>query len=216
MRTIIRATVVLFFAIPLSGQDSCAPFNINDVGGTSPIVINFANGGYRLTGENAPVRFDIKATGQPLWIGWTAAGTEEAFLALDRNHNGAIDNGAELFGNATPLLDGSRARNGFIALAQYDDNHDGVIDASDPIWRQLVLWCDLNHDGLSQSAEIVAVGESALRAISLDSHWSGRRDESGNEFRYQSTVTMDARGHKATPRPVYDIFFAVWPAGPQP
>jgi hypothetical protein len=105
----------------------------------SPIIINFENGGYRLTGANAPVSFDMLGNGHPVLMGWTAAGADEAFLWLDRNHSGRVTNGSQLFGNFTPLLNGHLAKNGFEALAEFDENHDGVIDDHDPIWSQLLL-----------------------------------------------------------------------------
>jgi hypothetical protein len=177
----------------------------------SPIVINFARGNYRLTGANGPVLFDIAASGSPARIGWTAGGADEAFLWLDRNHNGVVDNGAELFGNATPQMEGKRALNGFEALKVFDSNHDRIIDEYDSIWPQLLLWRDLNHDGVSQSSEITSVIGSGFIAISLDYHWTGRRDVFGNMFRYQSQVWIRHAGGRATPEPVYDIFFVPVP-----
>jgi hypothetical protein len=173
----------------------------------SPIVINFANTGYALTGPESPVLFDIAATGRPIWIGWTAAGADEAFPCLDRNHNGKIDSGAELFGNATPLRNGRQAGNGFLALAEYDENHDGIIDANDAVWPQLLLWRDRNHDGVSQADELSPVAGSGIVAISLDYHWTGRRDASGNLFKYESKAWMVNAGGNATSHPLYDIFF---------
>jgi hypothetical protein len=184
-----------------------APDDITPQNACSPIVINFDNGGYRLTGADSPILFDITATGHPVWIGWTAAGADEAFLCLDRNHNGQIDSGAELFGSATPLKDGTRAPDGFTALAEFDDNHDGVIDEKDGIWKQLLLWRDLDHDGISQPNELMPVKDSSLTAIRLNYHWTGRRDVSGNYFRYQAAVAIQATTTQTTPRPVYDIFF---------
>jgi len=173
----------------------------------SPIVINFAEGGYRLTGANAPVLFDLSATGQPFHVGWTAAEADEAFLCLDRDGDGKITSGAELFGSATPLKSGNPAGNGFIALAELDDNGDSVIDEGDSIWPRLLLWRDLNHDGNSQEWEISPVTESDLKGISLDLHWTGRRDSWGNVFRYQSIAWIGKAGKNRTPHPVYDIFF---------
>jgi uncharacterized repeat protein (TIGR02543 family) len=172
----------------------------------SPIIINMGNGPYQLSGSNQPVSFDIDANGTLNRISWTAAGAPMAFLALDRNGNGTINSGAELFGNHTPLPRGVAA-NGFDALAQYDANSDGVIDASDPIWSSLLLWTDLNHDGISQRSELALLSASAVTAIGLDYHWTGRRDQWGNSFRYESRVWIDGGRKHPTPRPVYDVYF---------
>jgi len=153
------------------------------------------------------VLFDIDANGRPIYLAWTAAGAPMAFLAIDRNQNGRIDDGSELFGNHTPLPGGTTAANGFEALLPDDANHDGVIDASDPIWSSLLLWTDVNHDGVSQAAELLSVSQSNVVAISLDYHFTGRYDGKGNRFRFESTVWMNRSGGRATPRPVYDIFF---------
>ncbi|HEV2722924.1 MAG TPA: hypothetical protein VG323_23065 [Thermoanaerobaculia bacterium] len=173
----------------------------------SPIVINFEVGGYKLTGSGSPVSFDIAATGHPVFIGWTAAGADEAFLCWDRNHNGTIDSGAELFGNSTPLKNGWPAPNGFVALSEYDDNRDGVIDEHDQIWWQLLLWRDLNHDGVSQLSEIVPLAGSGCTKIDLEYHWTGRRDVFGNLFKYQGTVWLANSAGRAIPSPIYDIDF---------
>jgi hypothetical protein len=175
---------------------------------SSPIIINFEDGGYRLTGANSPVRFDMVGNGHPLLMGWTAAGADEAFLWLDRNHNGAVTSGAELFGNFTPLRNGSLARNGFEALAEFDANHDGVIDDRDPIWSHLQLWRDLNHDAISEPSEIRALSDSDILAIDLHYHWTGKLDRWGNAFRYGSHVLIRSKTHRgARSEGVYDIFF---------
>ncbi|HUR81165.1 MAG TPA: hypothetical protein VM733_10385 [Thermoanaerobaculia bacterium] len=172
-----------------------------------PIVINFERGPYRLTGAEAPVTFDIRASGHPLRIGWTEPGRDHAFLCLDRNGNGRIDDGGELFGNAVTLQDGSAAGNGFIALAELDSNADRIIDDRDDLWPLLLLWRDLNHDGISQPNELTPVDGSDLAAIGLDHHWTGRQDSSGNAFQYKAEVWMTSGTGHAAPRPVYDIYF---------
>lgn len=178
---------------------------------SSPVIINLEKGDYRLTGSNAPVVFDIAGDGHPRPMGWTAAGANEAFLWLDRNHNGTVTSGAELFGNFTPLQNGQRAKNGFEALREFDANGDGVIDERDPIWSQLMLWRDLNHNGISEPNEIVPIAGSGVTSIDLHDHWSGRRDTSGNLFKYESLVSItDSSGHTVR-KPVYDIFFAPVP-----
>jgi hypothetical protein len=178
----------------------------------SPIVINFENGDYRLTGRNSPVLFDMRGNGHPLLMGWTAAGADEAFLWLDRNHNGKVTSGAELFGNFTPLKNGRMAINGFEALAEFDANRDGIIDDRDPIWSRLMLWRDLNHNALSESTEISPLDASDVTAIDLDDHWTGRHDQWGNAFRYKSLISIRNRsGHAVRKQPVYDIFFVSVP-----
>lgn len=177
------------------------------VGQCSPIVINFASGGYELTGANSPVLFDMSGSGTKIKMGWTAAGANEAFLWLDRNHNGKVTSGQELFGNFTPLKDGQLAKNGFEALREYDDNHDGVIDENDAVWGRLMLWRDLNHNGISEPNEISPLARSGVTQISLADHFTGRVDAFGNAFKYESTVTLGSGGLRPRPRPVYDIFF---------
>src|SRR5438034_7188492 len=112
MRSLTFAIVLTLVAMhasaqscPCGGDPYVSDLVIAPNDACSPIIINFENGGYRLTGAESPVTFDIAATGQPVTIGWTAAGADEAFLCLDRDHNGQIDSGAELFGSATRLKD---------------------------------------------------------------------------------------------------------------
>lgn len=175
----------------------------------SPIVFNFGSGDFRLTGANVPVWFDITATGKPSHIGWTAAGEDEAFLWLDRNGNGRVDDGSELFGTATRLGDGSPAANGFEALKEYDSNHDGRIDAQDAAWSQLLLWRDLNHNASSEPDEIQPLNSSDVTAIELDYRWAGRRDSWGNQFKYASRIRLSSDRWRGSGREMmfYDIFF---------
>jgi hypothetical protein len=109
----------------------CAPDDVICQG--SPILINLGDGPYQLTGLEDAVLFDLNANGRPEPTSWTALGTPMAFLRLDRNGNGRVDDGSELFGNYTPLSDGRTAGNGFEALREFDDNGDGKIDARDTV-----------------------------------------------------------------------------------
>jgi hypothetical protein len=184
-----------------SGPDGLCPGGPGTC--TSPIVINLDGGRYELTGLDDSVAFDINADGRPDRLGWTAAGTREGFLALDRNGNGRIDDGSELFGNYTRLRNGERAPNGFVALAEFDDNFDGVIDANDSAWHSLLLWIDENHDGISDPGELYSLNAVGITSLRFNAHWTGRRDDHGNMFRYQSIYTLG----RAT-KPYYDIYFA--------
>jgi len=172
-----------------------------DAGAYDPIVINLS-GPYKLSGADDPVSFITNALGHPVTIGWTARNTDIAFLALDRNGDGQINNGWELFGNTTPLRQGGRASNGFEALAEYDANGDGVIDAADPVWNNLLLWVDANHDGASEPGELRRVADSSITAIEIQHHWTGRRDQSGNRFGYEGHLHEGKRVQS-----FYDVFF---------
>jgi hypothetical protein len=151
------------------------------------LTINMAGSAWHLTGLDDPVAF---GTSHRMLSGWTARDAEIAFLAIDGNANGVIDDGTELFGNLTPLANGEVARDGFAALAQYDTNGDGIIDQRDTVWTSLLLWVDRNHDGISQPDELVPITASPITAIELWHRWSGRRDPSGNYFRYESAVHL--------------------------
>jgi hypothetical protein len=85
------------------------------------------------------------------------------------------------------------------------------VDASDPVWNSLLLWTDLNHDGKSQSTEILPINVSIVTAVEVDSRWVGRRDAFGNRFRYTSRAWIAHAGKRATPHPIYDIYFVPAP-----
>jgi len=155
--------------------------------------------------------------GHPLQIAWTAVGSGNAFLALDRNHNGKIDNGTELFGNFTAQPQ-SHDPNGFLALADFDKpenggNGDGIIDDRDEVFSHLLLWIDENHDGVSQPNELHALPELGVYSISL--HYRDDRyfdDHYGNWFHYQAALNPDPQdGWSKDGRIIYDVSFVTVP-----
>lgn len=175
----------------------------------SPILINLEGGGFFLTGLDDPVAFDIDIDGYAETMGWSTANGDEAFLVLDRNGNGTIDDGGELFGNYTDQPE-STTPNGFAALAVFDDvvaggNADGRISARDEVFFWLQLWHDRNHDGYSDPTELSPLSESDVLAISLSPFISERQDEHGNELRYISYVRFQDPPRR---RPAaIDVFF---------
>jgi hypothetical protein len=176
----------------------------------SPIVLAIGDDPYRMTSLSDGVRFDLRNDGTKPQMAWTRAASAIAFLALDRNRNGLIDSGAELFGDYTPLRSGSRAANGFDALAELDANGDRIVDAHDPAWTALQLWIDRDHDGVSAPGELTPVAGSAVTGLSTAYRWIGRRDEHGNLFRYTARFWLHIDGTQRQ-RLAYDVFFVMEP-----
>jgi hypothetical protein len=160
--------------------------------GATPILVDIRSG-INLTDAYNGVSFDMGADGHREPIAWTRASSATAWLALDRDGDGQINSGRELFGNFTEQPNATTQRNGFVALAEFDrhengGDNDGIIDSRDSAFAKLQLWQDANHDGISGPTELHTLSAFGIVSIDLDYKLSKRQDRYGNQFRYRSRI----------------------------
>jgi hypothetical protein len=176
---------------PSERSEECSPSD-------DPIIVDLSGNGFPLTSAQNGVKFDFLGNGSLTQMAWTAPGANAGWLALDRNGNGQIDNGAELFSNVTPQP-GPGPKLGFRALAVYDQpanggNGDGVIDQRDAVFSHLLVWVDKNHDGISEPGELLTMDQAGISAISLDYQNKKWVDAYGNQFRYRAKIVLGGHG----------------------
>lgn len=184
----------------------------------SPIIIDTDKSAkYELTSAAQGVIFDIDGDGDVEQISWTPPGSTIAFLAVDRDGDGLITSGKELFGNAT----WPGARNGFDALAQMSMATNGGIarhsvSSDDPLYASLLLWTDRNHNGISEPAELRPASE-LISDIGLGYQLRKKVDEFGNAFAFRGWVhirtkegrnaSKDFADNKGRLRHIWDVYF---------
>ncbi len=196
------------------GLDNYSPDNVNSCCIWTPILIDIFGDGFALTDATGGVMFDFNGDGISNRISWTAGGTDDAWLVLDRDGNGLIDSSREMFGNMTEQPSAVN-KNGFLALAEFDKaekggNGDGSINNEDNVFDDLRLWQDLNHNGISESSELFTLPALNVAEIELKYKESKKTDEFGNEFRYRAKVwdtkTKFKKSKNKVGRWAWDVF----------
>jgi len=171
----------------------------------SPIFVQLDQGPFEFSSAQNGVLFDMFGTGRRVRLAWPES-PNTAWLALDRNRNGVIDDGTELFGNTRRLDSGGMARNGYEVLADLDANEDSIIDAQDPSFDDLLTWEDRDRNGRSSSDELKGLKDTSIVALHVGFSESRRQDRWGNRFRYRAKV--DASSPPGI-RFSYDVFLTV-------
>ena len=159
----------------------------------TPLVLDLNGDGITTQSISNGVKFDLFATGQSIQTGWVAGG--DGLLVLDRNNDGLINDGSELFGEATTLANGEKAANGYIALSEMDSNGDGFITSTDSGFAELKVWADQNSDGVSQSNELRTLESLGITKLELSATSSTETDNGNLVGLVSSYETADGTKH---------------------
>lgn len=168
----------------------------------SPIFLDMGAPGFPFSNTAAGVLFEVDGSGTVRRLGWPLKPSEEPWLVMDRNGNGEIDSLVELFGNATPLPNGTISNHGYELLAQMDDDHNGWVDRSDEGFGYLQLWRDANRNGISEPQELQRLVDTPVAGLKTGYQPSAVTDQWGNKFKYRSWVKFD----QGAPRRTWDVF----------
>ena len=147
------------------------------------LVIDMDGNGIQVSSvDTHAIYFDVYGTGTKIATGWVDA--NDALLVIDRNSNGLIDNGNELFTT-------NAGHDGYTTLATLDSNSDGVINSSDTHFGDLKIWIDANQDGVSQLSELQTLTQAGIQSLSLSqSQTYIYSAKYGYELSSTSTATM--------------------------
>jgi hypothetical protein len=161
---------------------------------TSPLALDLNGDGVQTTGLAQGAAFDMDANGSAEHVGWVSP--QDGWLVRDLNGNGQVDNGTELFGSNTVLADGSKAQDGWAALAAMDSNGDGKVDAQDAAFGQLRVWQDANGNGVTDAGELKSLGDLGIASLNTG-HDNRSVEQNGNTLQgFGSFTTTDGATHQ--------------------
>ena len=155
-----------------------------------PLVFDLGGDGITTVSlEESNAFFDLDNNGFAEKTSWV--GAKEGLLAYDKNGDGIINGGNELFGDRTLMKDGKTlASSGFAALAEYDDNKDGKIDSNDVIYALLRIWQDSDGDGIASAGELRRLVDLGIVSIGLSYSNTGVTDSANNIQVRTGTFTL--------------------------
>jgi hypothetical protein len=167
----------------------------------TPIVLDLNGDGISTQSINKGMQFDIFGVDQKVNTGWVTGG--DGLLVMDRNHDGSINGGTELFGEGTNLVNGQKAANGYVALAELDINGDGVVNSTDANFSDLMVWVDGNADGVSQEGELHSLSSLGITQLDLKTQTSSEVNNGNLIGLTSSYTTADGATHSMA-----DVWFA--------
>lgn len=167
----------------------------------TPLAIDLNGNGIQTLPSNLEIAFDFYGNNAPIQTGWIHS--DDGLLVWDKNNDGVINNGNELFGDNSLLLDNSKAEDGFSALSILDSNTNGLIDTYDAPWSELKIWQDKNSDGISQKNELFTLNDMGINSIELNTSQINYYDKNGNFHKLGSSVNW-SNGNKTQ---ITDVLF---------
>ena len=212
LEVLLLSSLVVFLSLISTTANAINP-RCHPPGEFDPIIVDLGQDGIHLGPAGIGVFFDLSGDGQLEYMQWTAPYGDEAFLVLDKNGNGFVDDGSELFTNFNMLvLDGEISPNGFADLAQYDriglgGNDDGFITRKDNVWSQLKLWRDSNADGVSTESEMYNLSDFDIRRFNTVPRINHREDAAGNILPLWSWAKKSLNSNGNRRFKVVDVFF---------
>lgn len=167
-----------------------------------PVALDLSGDGrINIIDKTTGVSFNVDDSGYFKQTGWVAP--QDGFLFLDRNFNGVVDQGKELFNNGAIDI----SARGLKALQWIDADQDGDLDASDPVFSQLKIWQDANSNGQEDTISVngVITGHPELKSLSelgitRLNYRTGTYEQNGQlKLMASPDITADAQGQTVVP-----------------
>ncbi|MCW7541847.1 hypothetical protein OOT46_29035, partial [Aquabacterium sp. A7-Y] len=161
---------------------------------TSPIVLDLDGDGVKTVAVGNGVMFDLNATGNVTSVGWASA--SDGLLVMDRNGDGTINDGRELFGSVTQTASGQRAGDGYSAMRAEDSNGDGKLTSADANFSKLQVWVDADSDGKTDAGELKSLQELGIVELDLNAAGGSEVDNGNLLALVSSYTTADGSQHQ--------------------
>ena len=194
------------FSQQIRAVTTVAATQLTTFGFVTPVVMDLDGNGIQTTTAENGVTFDINNDGKADQTAWVARG--DGLLVRDINADGQINNGSELFGSATSLGKGKTAADGYAAMRALDTNKDGVLDANDAAFGELMVWTDIDGNGITGANELTNLSDLGINSISLNATKSTQNNNGNLIGLMGSYTTTDGKTHT-----MGDVWFQTDAAG---